>query len=244
MSGISAVFKLGGVLLTLFLIYVLVAGSITLVLYTRIGKGDPKGFWYTDRAKLKKYLFNSWIDWAGVPSTFSYLAANTATSYNLYKKVSNVTVNNCMLQCDGANSRGSTKCVGFMYDTSNTCQLVSSMDGITSMDATSNTVYFIDGLDTARQYSIYENKGQTDATYLAGSPYNIPDPLIPGMKKCLSNCVSISECTGVIMSSPSASTSQCALLKNMDPTKFTNATNSAAFYLQAHGPLTAAAKYY
>ena len=238
-------FKLGGGLLTLFLIYVLVVGSITLVLYTRIGKGDPKGFWYTDRAKLKKYIFNSWIDWAGVPSTFSYLNANTATTYNLYKKVSNITVNNCMFQCDGANSRGSTaKCVGFIYETSNTCHLVSSMDGIMALEPTSNTVYFIDGLDTARQYSIYGNKGQTGATYVAGSPYNMTDQTIQSMKKCLSNCVSISDCTGVIISSPSASISQCALLKNMDPTKFTTDTNSVAFYLQAHGPLTASAKYY
>ena len=70
-ESLQIFFKLFGLFVTLFMIYLLVAGSVTLALYTRIGQGDPKGFWYTDREKLNKYIFKSWIAWAGSPSTFS-----------------------------------------------------------------------------------------------------------------------------------------------------------------------------
>ena len=239
----STVFKLGGGLLTLFLIYVLVVGSITLVLYTRIGKGDPKGFWYTDREKLKKYIFNSWIDWAGSPSTFSMKDATIPVSYTVYKTITgNNILSNCMIQCESSNSRGKTpKCVGFIYTpgTSNTCNLVSTMDGLMST-STSDATYFIDGLDTAREYKFYTSNTQADATFITGTPYN---PINGNDFECMSNCVSQTDCTGIQIRG-SGNTKTCGFVKNMDPTKFTLDNSSGMFHLAPHGPLKAAAKYY
>jgi len=222
-------FKLFGLLFTLFMIYVLVAGSITLVLYTRIGQGDPKGFWYTDRDKLKKYIFKSWIDWAGYPSTFSFKEQSTVISSTAYKSLSNVAVTDCMIKCESANSRAKTpKCVGFTYsNTSNTCMLMSTMDGITP---SSNTLYFIDGFDTAREYIPYERKTQTDATFISGSPYESSEV------ECLSNCVSQVDCTGIQLS---GTPKMCGLVKNMDPAKFTDDAGKIMVFLGPHGSLKA-----
>jgi hypothetical protein len=221
-------FKLFGLLFTLFMIYVLVAGSITLVLYTRIGQGDPKGFWYTDRDKLKKYIFKSWIDWAGYPSTFSFKEQSTVISSTAYKSLSNVAVTDCMLKCESANERAKTpKCVGFSYsNTSNTCSLLSTMDGILPA---SNTLYFIDGFDTAREYISYEKKTQTDAIFIEGSPYQSRD------SECASNCVAQNDCTGIQISASGV----CGLVKNMDPAKFTSDTSKNMAYLGPHSPLKA-----
>lgn len=216
--------KLFGIFVTFFLIYIVIAGAITLALYTRVGQGDPKGFWYTDRDKLKKYIFKSWIDWAGMPSTFSYLTQHTPLSYSLYKKLT-TDIPDCMLQCEAANDRGKkAKCVGFVYE-SNTCHLASTMDGLVS--STSNTVYFIDGLDTARSYILYTSNTQADATFIAGSPYTKQNDT-----ECLSNCASQSECTGVIFSEQT-----CGLSNNLVSTKFTSTTGKTIQYLTTHKPL-------
>lgn len=240
MAGtLEVVFKLIGVLMTLFFVYMVVAGSVTLALYTRIGQGDPKGFWYTDRDKLNKYIFKSWIDWAGSPSTFSMKESTAPVSYTTYKTLTgNNIVSNCMLQCESANGRGKTpKCVGFIYTpgTSNTCNLVSTMDGLITGTST-ETTYFIDGLDTARQYKFYTSNTQADATFIAGSPYPATTPLLE--IGCFSNCVSLADCTGVQFSG-TASSQTCGLVKNMDPTKFTADNSKGMAYLTTHGPLKA-----
>ncbi len=222
--------------MTLFVMYLLVAGSVTLTLYTRIGQGDPKGFWYTDREKLKKYIFKSWIDWAGSPSTFSTKGATVPVSYTVYKTLTgNNIVSNCMIQCESSNSRGKTpKCVGFIYTpgTSNTCNLVSTMDGLIPIN-TLETTYFIDGLDTAREYKNYTSNTQTDATFITGTPYTSSET------ECLSNCVSQVDCTGVQFSTGSGATKTCGLLKNMDPKKFTLDNTKYMEHLVPHGPLKA-----
>ena len=223
--------------MTLFFVYLVVAGSVTLALYTRIGQGDTKGFWYTDRDKLKKYIFKSWIDWAGKPSTFSTMSNSFPVSYTTYKTLTgNNIVSNCMLQCEAANDRGKTpKCVGFIYTpgTSNTCNLVSTMDGLIVNDS-SDTIYFIDGFDTARQYKPYTSNIQADATFITGSPYQSSE------QECLSNCLSQIDCTGVQFSSGSgASTKSCGLVTNTDPTKFTSDNTKDMVYLTTHDPLKA-----
>lgn len=231
-DSLQIFFKLFGLFVTLFMIYLLVAGSVTLALYTRIGQGDPKGFWYTDREKLNKYIFKSWIDWAGSPSTFSMKESSAPVSYTTYKTLTgNNIVSNCMLQCEAANSRGKTpKCVGFIYTTgtSNTCNLVSTMDGLVP---SFGTTYFIDGLDTAREYKTYTSNTQADATFI--------DTTLTGSElDYLSNCLSLSDCTGVKVTG-TGSTKTYGLVKNMDPTKFTADTNSQMAHLTAHGPLKA-----
>jgi hypothetical protein len=238
MAGtLEIAFKLFGLLITLFLVYILVAGSITLTLYTRLGQGDPKGFWYTDREKLNKYIFKSWIAWAGSPATFSMKEATSPVSYTIYKTLTgNDIVSNCMIQCESANSRGKTpKCVGFIYTpgTSNTCNLVSTMDGLITT-STTDTTYFIDGLDTAREYKKYISNTQTDATFITGSPYTSSET------ECLSNCVSQVDCTGVQFSTTGTNgTKMCGLVKNMDPTKFTLDNTKYMQHLVPHGPLKA-----
>jgi arsenate reductase-like glutaredoxin family protein len=235
MAGtLEVAFKLIGVLMTLFFVYMVVAGSVTLALYTRIGQGDPKGFWYTDRDKLNKYIFKSWIDWAGSPSTFSMKESTAPVSYTTYKTLTgNNIVSNCMLQCEAANDRGKTpKCVGFIYTpgTSNTCNLVSTMDGLITT-TTPDTTYFIDGLDTAREYKEYTSNTQADATFIDTSSTG-------DQREYLSNCVSLSDCTGV-QTILNGTRTTYKLVKNMDPTKFTADTNSKMSYLTTHGPLKA-----
>lgn len=228
-DSLQIFFKLFGLFVTLFMIYLLVAGSVTLTLYTRIGQGDPKGFWYTDREKLNKYIFKSWIAWAGSPSTFSMKESTAPISYTTYKTLTgNNILSNCMIQCESSNSRGKTpKCVGFIYTTgttSNTCNLVSTMDGLVpGVD----TTYFIDGLDTAREYKTYTSNTQADATFI--------DTTLTGSElDYLSNCLSLSDCTGVKVTGTTYK-----LVKNMDPTKFTADTTSNMAHLTAHGPLKA-----
>ena len=229
-ESLQIFFKLFGVFVTLFIIYLLVAGSVTLALYTRVGQGDTKGFWYTDRDKLKKYIFKSWIDWAGTPSTFSSMSNAYSVSYTSYKTLTgNNIISNCMLQCESANDRGKTpKCVGFIYTPgkSNTCNLVSTMDGVV-VNELNTTLYFIDGLDTARQYKPYTSNTQADATFIDTS-------LTGGELDYLSNCLSLSDCTGVKVTGTTYK-----LVKNMDPTKFTADTNSQMVHLTTHGPLKA-----
>lgn len=228
----STVIKVISALAMIFFVYILVTGSITLVLYTRIGQGDPKGFWYTDRDKLKKYIFKSWVNWAGTPSTFSYfpqfagLGAST-----VYKTFSNAMVSSCMINCESANSRGKTaKCVGFDFQqgTSNICTLYSTMDGIVAAPD-GNTLYFIDGLDTARQYAAYGDKTM---------PTLESSNIIQSSERfgCFSNCTSNATCTGLLYSN----TNTCILFNTpFDSTKLIAEANTTTYTITTHSALTA-----
>jgi hypothetical protein len=89
------------------------------------------------------------------------------------------------------------------------------------------TTYFIDGLDTAREYKTYTSNTQADATFI--------DTTLTGSElDYLSNCLSLSDCTGVKVTGTTYK-----LVKNMDPTKFTADTNSQMAHLTVHGPLKA-----
>lgn len=245
-DALQIFFKLFGLFVVIFMIYLIVAGSITLTLYTRVGQGDPKGFWYTDRTKLQKYIFKSWLAWAGTPATFSMLSNSTPVSYTLYKQIPGV-LSNCMISCESANSRGKTpKCVGFIYQpgtTSNTCYLASTMDGIVSNTdvpgMTSNTLYFIDGLDSARQYKSHPNKVQSDAGSVTGTGYSTSN-----LFECWSNCTSQTDCNGILMKKDG----KCNMAKKLDPTKFTTTTDTSIegiLYLTTHDPLkTSTSSYY
>jgi hypothetical protein len=103
---------------------------------------------------------------------------------------------------------------------------MSAMDGIVP---STNTLYFIDGFDTAREYTYHENKTQLDATFITGSPYQSRD------FECASNCVAQIDCTGIQISASGV----CGLVTNMDPTKFTSDTSKNIAYLGPHGPLKA-----
>jgi hypothetical protein len=228
---IDKVIKIAMTLGLLFLVYLVIAGIITLVLWGRVGQGDPKGFWYTDRDKLKKYIFKSWINWAGSPSTFSYLSTPAfAVSSTVYKTFSNASVRNCMLQCESANSRGKTaKCVGFDFleRASNTCTLYSSMDGIVATPV-GNTLYFIDGLDTAREYVPYGDKTMPtlESSNIIGTSTDLG---------CFSNCSSNASCTGLLYSN----TSTCVLFSTpFDSTKLIAEANTTTYTITTHSALT------
>lgn len=238
-----------GTLFALFILYLLVAGSVTLVLYTRIGQGTKGGFWYTDRDKLKKYIFKSWIDWAGRPATFSYAPSATVFYSTTYKALTGKnSVAECMFQCEAANERGKTpKCVGFVYQTSNTCTLMSTMDGLArGADLTSNVVYFIDGLDTARETKFYKSNTQPGVTLFDGSPYNTGGASIESTISCTANCASLSDCQGVILTNTGPNTNtMCALVKEgLDPAKFTLDNNSNIVYFKEHDPLNSSSLQY
>jgi hypothetical protein len=104
------------------------------------------------------------------------------------------------------------------------------MDGLIT-SVRQETTYFIDGLDTAREYKTYTSNTQADATFI--------DTSSTGSElDYLSNCLSLSGCTGVKVTG-TGSTKTYKLVKNMDPTKFTADTNSQMTHLTAHGPLKA-----
>lgn len=248
--SVDILIKLGGFLVVCFIIYLLVAGSITLVLYTRLGQDSKGGYWYTDRDKLKKYIFKSWIDWAGRPSTFSYSPSTDVLYAETYKVLSGNNISECMFQCASVNDRGKTpKCVGFIHQkgaTSNTCILTSAMDGIWKNDPTSNTIYFIDGLDTAREYKYYANKTTSSVTLLDGSPYDAGGNGVQYARNCASNCAATSDCQGLIIRNDGTTANMsCANLKQgLDPTKFTTDNNSKIALFEPHGPLSSSSTQY
>lgn len=250
---VQIIMGLLGTFFALFILYLLVAGSVTLVLYSRVGQGTKGGFWYTDRDKLKKYIFKSWIDWAGRPSTFSYAPSADVLYSSTYKTITGNNISDCMMSCESANERGKTpKCVGFIYhkgSSSNTCILTSTMDGLTTdRQGTSNTIYFIDGLDTARQYKVYNSNTQANLTYFEGTPYDSGGSTPEYTAACASNCASMTDCTGVVFTGFSGGTSthiMCGLVKDgLDPTKFTLDNNSKIALFIPHFPLNSSSLEY
>lgn len=232
-----------GVLVVTFILYLLIAGSITLVLKTKIGQGDPKGFWYTDREKLKKYIFKSWIDWAGSPATFSLLDNVVPAAYNELKVISGASAKlaNCMIQCESY-SVGDTKCEGFVFSkagSSNVCTLVAAMDVL--MPSSGNTVYFVDGSEPANQFFPTASKNVPSPSNIPGSPY-----LEVSAAGCASNCVSNVSCNGFVFDTgAAASAPNCTLVSNYsDATLAAAAASITAYKLAAHSAFTASTTSY
>lgn len=223
-----------GVLFTVFTLYVLIAGSITLVLKTKIGQGDPKGFWYTNRDTLKKYIFKSWINWAGSPATFSYLESVQPASYTVLKTITGTGAKlaNCMIQCES-----NTKCEGFIFNktgTANTCMLVTGMDVLVP-SSTSNTMYFVDGKEPTNQFFATASKTVGSPQYILGSPQR-ETTYIP----CASNCASNIECTGFFFDSGvAAPTPNCSMVKNSEVTLADAGTAITSYKLGPHSAFTA-----
>jgi hypothetical protein len=236
-----------GILTIAFVLYLLVAVSITLVLKNKIGQGDPKGFWYTDREKLKKYIFKSWIDWAGEPATFSLLKDVVPAAYDELKVITGAgaKLSNCMIQCESY-SKGNTTCDGFIFTpgTSNTCTLVASMDVL--MPSTGNTVYFVDGKEPEKQFFGTSSKtlGSTApyaAKYIPGAPYHDISA-----SACASNCISNVECTGFVFDTGAGSTvNNCLLVSNLDTSNLASAAATfTAYNLGNHAAFTASTTAY
>jgi hypothetical protein len=242
-SGPEIAMRVVGLFVIMFVIYLIITGSMILALRYRSGSGSKGGFWYTDRTKLKKYIFKSWVDWAGYPAKFSNLASNTAVTTSVFKTMTVTSPAPCMLACDGENESGKTaKCIGFLYEkkaSSNVCHLSTMLTGF--MPSTSNTLYLIDGMDTGKQFMQYNSKLMPSPTHVIGTPYRSAST-----SECASNCLSNVECTGFTMNIGVASpTPNCGLLTNADPEKFTSGTAiNEVYYLTSHAPLTAYSKNY
>lgn len=216
--------KIVGLLVAILMIYLVVAGGVTLAYYYRLGQGEIDGMWYSER---QKWIPKKWVAWAGYPSTFSNIAHVEVTSKTLLKKVKASSAKTCMLSCDGENDRKTTKCVGFLFNNSE-CYLASSLNGIMDNPATSNVLYLVNGPDAnVKQYYEYKGKGPGTAGYsvTANSSY----------EKCASNCLSNVECNGFTFASGS-----CGLYSNMDDTTFGTVTGVNSYVLKDHTDLTPA----
>jgi hypothetical protein len=133
-----------------------------------------------------------------------------------------------MLACDGENTRTNTKCVGFYYTTSsNTCSFTTTMDGLMSNTSSTNSVYFVSGLETGvRQF--YKNAGKSMPTSNVG--YSVS---VSTLNDCASNCVSNVTCNGFTFAGTS-----CSLYNDMDESKFITQANTDSYPLKEHQAFT------
>lgn len=221
-SPLETAMKIGGLLAAILMIYLIIAGGVTLAYYYRVGQGDIDGMWYSER---QKWIPKKWVTWAGYPSTFSNIAHVEVTNKTLLKRVKASSAKTCMLSCDGENERTKTKCVGFLFNNSE-CYLASSLNGLIENTATSNVLYLVNGPDAdIRQFYKYTGKGPGNAGYSiqANTLYD----------KCASNCLSNVECNGFTFASGS-----CGLYSNMDDTKFSDVSGVTSYFLKDHADLT------
>jgi len=217
--------KFVGVAMVILFIYLIVAGGVTLAYYARTGSGTTKGLWYQDR---QKWIPKSWIRWAGYPAVFSNISDVKPTSTNVLKTVTGASIKKCMLECDGANERTTTNCMGFSYNgTSNTCTMYGNMNGLIA-DTSSNVLYFVSGLDaTVKQFFPLTDKAPPTAGYAVIANSSI--------EACSANCSSNVLCTGFTLAGTS-----CGLYSDMDETKLTTQTGVTSYPLKEHAQLTSA----
>jgi len=222
-SPFETTMKIGGLLISILMIYLIIAGGVTLAYYYRLGQGEKDGMWYSER---QKWIPKKWIAWAGYPSTFSNISGVNVTSKTLLKKVKASSAKTCMLSCDAENSRKTTKCIGFLFDKTQ-CYLASSMNGIIENTSTSNVLYLVDGTasDDVKQFYEYAGKGPGTAGYSVVSSSSLD--------KCASNCVSNVECNGFTFASGS-----CGLYSNMNDTTFGTVPGVNSYPLKDHAELT------
>lgn len=233
-SPMSIAIKLVGACVTILVLYLLFAGSFTLVFRTRIGAGSKDGFWYTDRKKYK-WVPKKWIEWAGEPAKFSNISGVYPGMYSSLKTMKSTKTDqrDCMLACDGENSGSEIKCEGFTYEpTSNTCNLVYGMDAL--LPATSsNVIFFVDGYDSARQFALNAGKIPASPVYIS-TEYRAAD-----VKSCAANCFSNTACTGfTFISSAGTTATNCRLIQTMDSTTMSSSSGTDTYVLQAHGATT------
>jgi hypothetical protein len=224
MSSLEVVGKLLSVGIVLLILYLVIAGGVTLAYYTRTGQGETDGFWYQPR---QKWIPKSWLKWAGYPAVFSNTTQINVTNMSVLKTVSG-TEKQCMLACEAENDRKSTNCVGFVHEktaSANTCYLATTMDGLLANTVTSNIVYFISGFDTAKQFYLNAGKSMSTAGYSTVSTTSL--------NACASNCTSNVLCNGFTFTG-----SSCALYSNMDETKFVAQTGTDSYPKKDHQPLT------
>jgi len=169
-SKISLAFSIiGGILFAVFIYFIVCLGT---TMYARFiaDKGNSSSMWY----KFPKWVqpANFWKDTFGIkPGTYSYTTSTIALSAAGTETVSNVSsVNECMLECEGAEE----ECVGFRYDpTSNTCYLVSTLDGIMPV-LNSNVMYYGTGGEPSKEYFVTPGKGLATPLPVSISGISIP----------------------------------------------------------------------
>jgi hypothetical protein len=225
MSSVEMIMKLVTVAVVIVVIYMIIAGGVTLAYFFRTGSGTTGGLWYQDR---QKWIPKSWIRWAGYPAVFSNISGQKPSSTSVYKTLTNTPLKKCMLECDGANDRTTTKCGAFMYNpTSNTCTLYDGLNGLIP-DTSSNVLYFVSGFDaTVKQFFKNADKAPPAAGYAIVTNSSL--------ETCAANCASNVLCTGFTFTGTS-----CGLYSDMDETKFTAQTGVTSYPLKDHTDLTSA----
>ena len=140
-------------------------------LYARFvsDRGDPSSMWYNfPRWVVPQRV---WKNLVGIEATtYSYISNVNAISVSALtgETYSNVTVNDCMLNCE----KTVDKCVGFTY-VANTCTLVSAFDGMLPVPS-ANTVYFIDGNDPVKSFTPTTGKAIPTPAPISIQTVNIP----------------------------------------------------------------------
>lgn len=186
MSPIDIALSVAKATVSLIMLYIIGVIGYSLYLFFNADKGRPSGWYWPD-------FINEWI---GMPKTFSIAISNTAVGVDLLDLVSNVSVNDCMSNCNNTQD-----CIGFVYNsTSNTCNTFSVISSVFPYGTDSSNVYIVDG-NAPRGFLVQNSKGQVLSSNITPYTPTTPQPSL----ECAANCASNVTCTGFTMSGTSGS---------------------------------------
>ena len=186
MSPIDIALSLAKASVSLIMLYILGVIVYSLYLFFNADMGRPSGWYWPD-------FINEWI---GMPKTFSVAYSNIATGTDVIDIVANVSVNDCMSNCNQT-----TDCIGFVYNsTSNTCNTFSIISSVFPYGMDSSNVYIVDG-NAPRGFLVQNSKGQVLSSNIASYTPTTPSPSL----ECATMCASNVTCTGFTMSGTSGS---------------------------------------
>jgi hypothetical protein len=222
-------FGIGITILICAVIYLCIAGGLTISYWGQFGRGNKDGWWYRDR---ETWIPKTWLDWAGYPGTFTKISSMSAPQMALKSVKTDVTsINQCMLKCAGMIKKlDAPECVGFVYDSAaKKCFFAETIDLVMPG---SNTIYLYQNTNAGYTPSVKTFQAYTsNALPLTGTdaPKNVgnsPYTEGGGWYGCGANCYSNSECTGYTFV---PSTNNCRLVRNMDATKLVATPGSNSY---------------
>jgi hypothetical protein len=177
MSPIDLITKIGSMILSLVMLYIIFVVFYSFYLYINPNTSRPSTGWY-------------WPDFlstfVGVgPQSFSVATSNIAVGNDTLGQLKNVMATDCMSNCNITKD-----CIGFVYDSSaNTCTTFTTAPGILPGPSQSN-VYYVTGNEPSNAYIQFTNMNITTPSSIpAYVSTNIPSD-------CAANCAANSLCTG------------------------------------------------
>lgn len=207
-------------------LYLIVAGSITLALKFHVGAGTKNGWWYTRPGTSG--IPTSWLDWAGYPATYRKLTGTSSNNASIYEVLDNVPdIKTCMLKCDKKSAdQESPECLGFIFQpSSNTCHMIDGIDYAT--EDTANTLYLYTSksyTSSVKKYVSHMNKSLPNPTLVVAAAYTETNNL----EGCMSNCLSNTACTG-FMYVPA--TKLCSPVSNMNVASLVTTTGTDSYHI-------------